>query len=49
MTLSDKIEFFRDKLNNSILNDEDFDMIYKLSTLLDELIVQYYKSINVEN
>lgn len=44
MTLYDKIEMLRDKLNSSILNNEDYDQIYKLSTLLDNLIVQFYRS-----
>lgn len=48
MTLIDKIEFFRDKLNNSIMNNEDYDRIYKLSTLLDELILEYYKEVDFQ-
>lgn len=48
MTLIDKIEFFRDKLNSSIINNEDYDRIYKLSTLLDELILEYYKEVDFQ-
>lgn len=48
MTLIDKIEFFRDKLNNSLLNNDDYDRIYKLSTLLDELILEYYKEVEFQ-
>ncbi len=33
----------RDKLNQSIENGEDYDIIYKLSVELDELIAEYYK------
>jgi len=41
--IEEKIEKLREKLNKSIENQEDYDVIYKLSTDLDELIVQYYK------
>ncbi len=40
--LDDKICKLREKLNNSILEGEDYSIIYKLSTDLDELIAQYY-------
>ena len=33
----------REKLNNSIINGEKYEVIYKLSVELDELITQYYK------
>ena len=42
-TIEEKIEKLREKLNKSIENQEDYDVIYKLSTDLDELIVEYYK------
>ena len=32
----------REKLNNSIANDENYQIIYKLSIELDELIAKYY-------
>ena len=31
----------REKLNNSIINGEKYEVIYKLSVELDELITQY--------
>lgn len=33
----------REELNNSIINGEDYEVIYKLSIKLDELIAKYYK------
>lgn len=33
----------REELNNSIINGEDYEVIYKLSIELDELITKYYK------
>lgn len=33
----------REQLNNSIINGEDYEIIYKLSIELDELITEYYK------
>lgn len=41
--LDEKICKLRDKLNNSILDGEDYNIIYKLSTDLDILISQYYQ------
>lgn len=46
--LNDEICKLRDKLNRSIENGEDYDIIYKLSIELDELIAQYYK-IDINN
>lgn len=43
--LNDEICKLRDKLNKSIEKGEDYSIIYKLSTDLDELIAQYYKEI----
>ncbi len=40
--LDEKICILRDKLNNSILHGEDYSIIYKISTDLDELIANYY-------
>lgn len=40
--LDEKICMLRDKLNESILHGDDYSIIYKLSTDLDELIAQYY-------
>lgn len=41
--INDEICKLRDKLNKSIENGEDYDVIYKLSVELDELIVKFYK------
>lgn len=41
--INDKICKLRDKLNKSILDGEDYEIIYKLSLELDELIAAYYK------
>lgn len=41
--LNDEICKLRDKLNKSIENGEDYEVIYKLSVELDELIAQFYK------
>lgn len=41
--LNRQILKLREELNNSIINGASYDIVYKLSTELDELIVQYYK------
>ena len=41
--LDEEICNLRNKLNESIVNGEDYKIIYKLSTDLDELIWEYYK------
>lgn len=41
--LNDKICKLREKLNESIINGEDYSIIYQLSVELDELIAQYYE------
>lgn len=43
--LNDEICKLRDKLNKSIINDEDYSIVYQISIELDELIAQYYKSL----
>ena len=43
--LNDKICKLRAKLNESIINGEDYSIIYQLSIELDELIAQYYKKL----
>lgn len=40
--LNDEICKLRERLNNSILNGEDYNIIYKISVELDELIARYY-------
>ena len=44
MTLNDEIIALRDKLNASIVNDEDYDVIYSLSVELDMLIALFYNA-----
>lgn len=41
--LNDEICKLREKLNNSIINGEDYEITYKISVELDELIAEYYK------
>ena len=41
--IDDKICELRDKLNKSIINGEDYGIIYKLSVELDDLIAEYYR------
>lgn len=43
--INDKICKLREKLNESIINGEDYSIIYQLSIELDELIAQYYKKL----
>lgn len=43
--LNDKICKLREKLNESIINGEDYSIIYQLSIELDELIAQYYEKL----
>lgn len=42
--LDERICKLREELNTSIINGEDYQIIYKLSTDLDELIWQYYEN-----
>ena len=42
--LNDEICRLREKLNESIINDEDYSITYKISVELDELIAKYYKT-----
>ena len=42
--INDEICKLRDKLNKSIEEGEDYSIIYKISTDLDELITRYYKN-----
>ena len=46
--LDNEICKLREKLNNSILNGDDYSITYKLSVELDELIAQYYREIKAE-
>lgn len=40
--VEEEIVKLREKLNKSISNDEKYEIIYKLSVELDELIAKYY-------
>lgn len=40
--LEEKIIDLREKLDKSIQNGEDYEIIYELSTQLDELIIEHY-------
>lgn len=41
--LNDEICKLRDKLNQSILTGQDYEVIYQISVELDELICEFYK------
>ena len=41
--LNEEICKLRDKLNKSIENGEDYNITYRLSIELDELIARYYR------
>ena len=43
--LNDEICKLRDRLNESITKGEDYNIIYKLSVELDELIAEYYRKL----
>lgn len=47
--LNDEICKLRDKLNESIIKEQDYDVIYKLSVELDELIAKYYDKKQIKN
>ena len=40
--IDEQICILRDKLNQSIIDGKDYNIIYKLSIELDELITSYY-------
>ena len=42
--LNDEICKLREKLNQSIINGNDYDITYQISIELDELIAQYYST-----
>lgn len=44
--LNDKICELREKLNESIITGQDYNITYKLSVELDELIAEYYRNKN---
>ena len=42
--LNDEICKLREKLNDSILNEKDYNITYQISVELDQLIAQYYST-----
>lgn len=42
MTLKEQIAHLRDKLNKSINEDQNYEIIYELSVKLDKLIALFY-------
>ena len=47
--LDKEILELRQKLNESITNKENYEEIYKISTLLDKLIIKYYNNKTQKN
>ncbi|MBP3463473.1 MAG: aspartyl-phosphate phosphatase Spo0E family protein [Clostridia bacterium] len=43
--INEKICKLREKLNKSIQNGENYEIIYAISVELDDLITEYYKDI----
>ena len=42
--LNDEICKLREELNDSILSGQDYEITYKISVQLDQLIAEYYKT-----
>lgn len=42
--LNDEICKLREKLNESVIKEKDYNIIYKLSVELDNLIAKYYSN-----
>ncbi len=47
--LNKKIILLRNKLDNMLIENADYETIYSLSIELDELIVEYYKNMDLIN
>lgn len=47
--IDEKICKLREKLNKSIQDGEDYDIIYDISVKLDELIAEYYRNREIMN
>ncbi|MCI8361732.1 MAG: aspartyl-phosphate phosphatase Spo0E family protein [Clostridia bacterium] len=47
--LNDEICKLREKLNESIIQGQDYTITYKLSVELDELIAKYYRKNIISN
>ncbi|MBQ9658757.1 MAG: aspartyl-phosphate phosphatase Spo0E family protein [Clostridia bacterium] len=43
--LDEKICELRDKLNESVISGEDYEIVYDLSIKLDALIAEYYSAV----
>jgi len=41
--VEEKIVELKSKLDNQIINNEEYEKIYKTSTDIDKLIIEYYK------
>ena len=46
--LNNEINELREKLDNAILRNEDYNIIYNISVQLDELIAKYYRESKVK-
>lgn len=42
--IDEKICILREKLNNSIQNGDDYEVIYEISVELDNLIAEFYRN-----
>ena len=42
--LNDEICKLREELNNSIIKGQDYEITYKISVQLDQLIAEYYRT-----
>lgn len=42
--IDEKICILREKLNNSIQNGDDYEVIYEISVELDDLIAEFYRN-----
>ncbi len=46
--LNNEINELREKLDSAILRNENYDVIYKISIQLDELITKYYRQAKIK-
>ena len=46
--INDEICKLRDELNKSIVEGEDYSVVYQISIELDELIAKYYQEVSSE-
>ena len=49
MSNKEEINILRDKLNESIEKNKDYEIIYDLSVKLDKLIASYYEGKEIKN